>query len=96
MKLKKILRSLMQVNAETADKIMKDYPAGCNADKVFDKSFKKYLSQKVCCLPMEPRRSTNPKAALRPLSKNGILTDFSKRAESYWRLRRTSEHSYLL
>lgn len=46
MKLKKILRSLMQVNAETADKIMKDYPAGCNADKVFDKSFKKYLSQK--------------------------------------------------
>lgn len=46
MKLKKILRSLMQVNDETADKIMKDYPAGCNADKVFDKSFKKYLLQK--------------------------------------------------
>lgn len=46
MKLKKYLRSLMQVNAETADKIMKDYPVGCNADKVFDRSFKKYLSQK--------------------------------------------------
>lgn len=46
MKLNKIIRSLKQVNSDTADKIMRNYPAEFDTDKVFDRSLKKYLSQK--------------------------------------------------
>lgn len=46
MKLNKIIRSFKKINSDTADKIMRDYPAECDTYKVFDRSFKKYLSQK--------------------------------------------------
>ncbi len=46
MKLKKIIRSLKKSNADTANKIMNEYPVIFAADKVFEKSFKKYLSLK--------------------------------------------------
>lgn len=53
MKIKKLIRSLRQSDADTADKIMNDYPIGCNTDKTFNKSFEKYLAQKDITLDGE-------------------------------------------